>query len=116
MRVGIGSDPRIGDKFLSAGIGMGGSCIPKDLRALLCTAGDHAIQLGVVDAVARANERQKRLLGDRVIAHFDGSLVGKRIAVWGLAFKPETDEIRESPALTADPASCADARRRGRRL
>jgi UDPglucose 6-dehydrogenase len=100
IRKGIGSDPRIGAKFLFAGAGFGGSCFPKDLRALLHTARDHDVPLGVVDAAERANERQKRVLGERVIAHFGGKLAGKKVAVWGLAFKPETDDIRESPALT----------------
>jgi UDPglucose 6-dehydrogenase len=100
VRKGIGSDPRIGNKFLFAGAGFGGSCFPKDLRALIHTARTVDVPLGVVDAVERANERQKRLLGERVLAHFGGHLDGKRIAVWGLAFKPETDDIRESPALT----------------
>jgi UDPglucose 6-dehydrogenase len=100
VRKGIGSDPRIGNKFLFAGAGFGGSCFPKDLRALIHTAQNADVPLGVVDAVERANERQKRLLGERVLAHFGGHLDGKRIAVWGLAFKPETDDIRESPALT----------------
>jgi UDPglucose 6-dehydrogenase len=99
VRRGIGSDPRIGAKFLFAGAGFGGSCFPKDLRALLHTGREHDVQLGVVDAVERANERQKRILGERVLAHFGGSLAGKKIAIWGLAFKPETDDIRESPAL-----------------
>jgi UDPglucose 6-dehydrogenase len=100
IRKGIGSDPRIGNKFLFAGAGFGGSCFPKDLRALLHTARGVDAPLGVVDAVERANERQKRVLGERVLAHFGGHLDGKRIALWGLAFKPETDDIRESPALT----------------
>lgn len=100
IRKGIGADPRIGAKFLFAGAGFGGSCFPKDLRALAHTARSHSITLGVVEAVDRANERQKRLLGERVIAHFGGSLAGKAIALWGLAFKPETDDVRESPAIT----------------
>ena len=99
VRKGIGSDPRIGSKFLFAGAGFGGSCFPKDLRALRFTAQSVGVPLGVVDAVERANERQKRVLGERVLAHFGGDLAGKRIAIWGLAFKPETDDIRESPAL-----------------
>jgi UDPglucose 6-dehydrogenase len=99
VRKGIGSDPRIGNKFLFAGAGFGGSCFPKDLRALLHTARQADIPLGVVDAVERANELQKRVLGERVLAHFGRKLDGKRIAIWGLAFKPETDDIRESPAL-----------------
>ncbi|MDX2089235.1 MAG: UDP-glucose/GDP-mannose dehydrogenase family protein [Kofleriaceae bacterium] len=100
VRKGIGSDPRIGAKFLFAGAGFGGSCFPKDLRALIHTARSVDIPLSVVEAAERANERQKRVLGDRVLAHFGGKLEGKRIAIWGLAFKPETDDIRESPALT----------------
>ena len=100
VRKGIGSDPRIGNKFLFAGAGFGGSCFPKDLRALLHTAQEADVPLGVVDAVERANERQKRVLGERVLAYFGGKLAGKRIAIWGLAFKPETDDVRESPALT----------------
>lgn len=99
VRKGIGSDPRIGNKFLFAGAGFGGSCFPKDLRALRHTAQTHDVPLTVVDAVERANERQKRVLGERLVAHFGASLAGKRIALWGLAFKPETDDIRESPAL-----------------
>ncbi len=99
VRKGIGSDPRIGNKFLFAGAGFGGSCFPKDLRALLHAARSTEIRLGVIEAVERANERQKRLLGERVLAHFGGKLAGKKIAVWGLAFKPETDDVRESPAL-----------------
>jgi UDPglucose 6-dehydrogenase len=100
VRNGIGSDPRIGSKFLFAGAGFGGSCFPKDLRALLHTGRQVDVPLEVVDAVERANERQKRVLGDHILKHFGGKLAGKRIAVWGLAFKPETDDIRESPALT----------------
>ncbi|HVJ94278.1 MAG TPA: nucleotide sugar dehydrogenase, partial [Labilithrix sp.] len=100
VRKGIGSDPRIGPKFLFAGAGFGGSCFPKDLRALIHTARSVDTHLGVVEAAERANERQKRVLGERVLAHFGNKLDGKRIAIWGLAFKPETDDIRESPALT----------------
>ncbi|HTR53498.1 MAG TPA: UDP-glucose/GDP-mannose dehydrogenase family protein [Kofleriaceae bacterium] len=111
VRKGIGSDPRIGAKFLFAGAGFGGSCFPKDLRALLHTARSHDVALGVVDAVERANERQKRVLGERVLAHFGGRLDGRRVAVWGLAFKPETDDIRESPALVlVDQLRAAGAR------
>lgn len=99
IRKGLGSDPRIGNKFLFAGAGFGGSCFPKDLRALRHTAKQLDVPLTVVDAVERANERQKRLLGERVIAQLGNRLEGSRIAIWGLAFKPETDDIRESPAL-----------------
>ncbi len=99
IRKGIGSDPRIGNKFLFAGAGFGGSCFPKDLRALAHTAASLDVPLGVVEAAIRANERQKSVIGEKVKAHFGSALKGKRIAVWGLAFKPETDDIRESPAL-----------------
>jgi UDPglucose 6-dehydrogenase len=100
IRKGIGADPRIGSKFLFAGAGFGGSCFPKDLRALIHTGRERDVQLTVVQAVERANDRQKRVLGRRVIDHFGGSLEGRRIAVWGIAFKPETDDIREAPAIT----------------
>jgi UDPglucose 6-dehydrogenase len=111
VRKGIGSDPRIGPKFLFAGAGFGGSCFPKDLRALLDTSRKHGVELGVVGAVEHANERQKKLLGERVLAHFGGSLAERRIAIWGLSFKPETDDIRESPALVViDQMRAAGAR------
>jgi len=100
VRKGIGSDPRIGAKFLFAGAGFGGSCFPKDLRALAYTGRENDVNLTIVNAVEQANERQKKVLGERVIKHFGGSLSGKKVALWGLAFKPETDDIRESPALT----------------
>jgi len=100
VRKGIGSDPRIGPKFLFAGAGFGGSCFPKDLRALVHTARENKVPLTIVSAVEQANERQKRLLGERILAHFNGNVRDKRVAMWGLAFKPETDDIRESPALT----------------
>lgn len=99
VRRGIGSDPRIGNKFLFAGAGFGGSCFPKDLRALAHTAREYGTPLTIVEAVDRANERQKQTLGDKLLAHFKGDLSGKRIAIWGLAFKPETDDVREAPAL-----------------
>ena len=98
VRKGIGSDPRIGNRFLFAGAGFGGSCFPKDLRALINAAHHVDVPLGIIEAAERANERQKHVLGERLLAHF-GDLEGKRIAIWGLAFKPETDDIRESPAL-----------------
>jgi len=110
VRKGMGSDPRIGNKFLFAGAGFGGSCFPKDLRALRHTGREHDVQLSVVEAVVDTNEKQKRILGDKVLAHFGGNLTGKRVAIWGLAFKPETDDIRESPALTLiDQLRCAGA-------
>jgi len=100
VRKAVGADPRIGAKFLFPGPGFGGSCFPKDIRALAHTARQHDLELQVVEAAERANERQKHVLGHRVRAHFGGTLTGRRVAVWGLAFKPETDDIRESPALT----------------
>jgi UDPglucose 6-dehydrogenase len=100
VRKVMGSDPRIGSKFLFAGAGFGGSCFPKDLRALVHTGREVDVQLGVVESAERANERQKRVLGEKILGHFGGRLDGKRVAIWGLAFKPETDDIRESPALT----------------
>ncbi|HSK05226.1 MAG TPA: UDP-glucose/GDP-mannose dehydrogenase family protein, partial [Kofleriaceae bacterium] len=99
VRKGIGADPRIGPRFLFAGAGFGGSCFPKDLRALIHAGRAHDVQLTVIQAADRANERQKRALGRRIVEHFGGSLAGRRIAIWGLAFKPETDDVREAPAL-----------------
>ena len=99
VRKGMGSDTRIGTKFLFAGPGFGGTCFPKDLRAAVSTGREVGYNLEILDAVVAVNERQKRLLGDKVLAHFGGNLKGSRIAVWGLAFKPGTDDIREAPAL-----------------
>src|SRR5262245_25302654 len=99
LRRAICADPRIGPKFLFPGPGFGGSCFPKDLRALLHTAEEAKLELGVVNAVERANQRQKRVLGERILAHFGGKLSDRKTAVWGLAYKPETDDVRESPAL-----------------
>jgi UDPglucose 6-dehydrogenase len=106
VRKGVGTDPRIGGKFLFAGCGFGGSCFPKDLRALAHTGKKHDVHLTIVEAVDQANARQQRILGKRLIAHFGGSLEGRRVAVWGLAFKPETDDIRESPALVLIDQLC----------
>ncbi|HET7292089.1 MAG TPA: UDP-glucose/GDP-mannose dehydrogenase family protein [Vicinamibacteria bacterium] len=99
VRMGIGTDARIGPSFLYAGIGYGGSCFPKDVKALVRTAQDHGVRLEVVDAVERANATQKGILLPRIERKL-GDLRGKRIAVWGLAFKPKTDDMREAPALT----------------
>jgi UDPglucose 6-dehydrogenase len=100
VRRGMGSDARIGPKFLFAGPGFGGSCFPKDLRAAISTGREAGYKLEILDAVVAVNERQKRRLGEKIIAHFGGNLQGKRIGVWGLAFKPGTDDVREAPALT----------------
>ncbi len=100
VRAGIGSDTRIGRKFLYAGCGYGGSCFPKDVKALIKTADDNGYSLEVLKAVERVNEKQKSILFRKLEKAFAGRpLSGKRIAVWGLAFKPETDDMRESTAL-----------------
>jgi UDPglucose 6-dehydrogenase len=101
VRKGMGSDGRIGNKFLYAGVGFGGSCFPKDLRAAVATGREAGVRLELLEAVVEVNERQKRLMGEKVLAHFAGTggPAGKRVAVWGLAFKPGTDDLREAPAL-----------------
>jgi UDPglucose 6-dehydrogenase len=99
VRRGMGSDNRIGPKFLFAGPGFGGSCFPKDLRAAISTGREYGYKLEILDAVVAVNERQKKRLGEKVLTHFKGDVKGKNIAVWGLAFKPGTDDIREAPAL-----------------
>jgi UDPglucose 6-dehydrogenase len=99
VRKGIGSDPRIGYHFLYPGTGYGGSCFPKDVMALLRTARENGVDLKVVGAVEEANERQKGVLVDKVVRRFGESLAGRRFAVWGLAFKPNTDDMREAPSL-----------------
>ena len=100
VRRGVGSDARIGAAFLFPGPGYGGSCFPKDVKALLRTAAEHGIALKVVEGAEQANDRQKLVMFDRLTHALGGSVRGKRIAVWGLAFKARTDDLRESPALT----------------
>ena len=126
VRKGIGSDLRIGTKFLYPGCGYGGSCFPKDVKAIIRTAAQHGYDMRVLQAVEAVNEDQKRLLFDKLSAHFDGDLKGRRIALWGLAFKPETDDMREAPALVLidlllkagadvvayDPIAVTEAKRR----
>ncbi|MBE0592381.1 MAG: UDP-glucose/GDP-mannose dehydrogenase family protein [Gemmatimonadales bacterium] len=99
VRRGIGSDPRIGSAFLFPGPGYGGSCFPKDVKALVRTAADRGVRLDVLEAVEEVNARQKQKLGRILLSLFDGSLKGRSIAVWGLAFKARTDDMRESPAI-----------------
>ena len=99
VRKGIGSDSRIGSKFLYAGCGYGGSCFPKDVKALIKTAEHNGYSMQVLKAVEEVNERQKSILFDKLSKYFNGNLKGKTIAMWGLAFKPETDDMREAPAL-----------------
>jgi UDPglucose 6-dehydrogenase len=99
VRRGIGHDSRIGFAFLFPGAGYGGSCFPKDVRALEAMAVQHGVEPAILRAVDSVNERQKHVLAEKICRHFDGQLAGKTIAVWGLAFKPRTDDIREAPAL-----------------
>ena len=99
VRKGIGSDSRIGKKFLYPGCGYGGSCFPKDVKALIKTAEKHGYPMRVLKAVEEVNELQKAVLFQKLSDIFDGNLAGKTIAMWGLAFKPETDDMREAPAL-----------------
>lgn len=127
VRAGIGADTRIGRKFLYAGCGYGGSCFPKDVKALIKTADQNGYSMEVLKAVERVNERQKSILFDKLKRAFDGeSLEGKTIALWGLSFKPETDDMRESTALIIigllleagctvrayDPVAMAECKRR----
>lgn len=99
VRKGIGSDRRIGPAFLFPGPGYGGSCFPKDVKALIKTGDDRGVSLDVLKAVEAANDRQKLILFDKLTRHFPDGLKGKAVAIWGLAFKAETDDVRESPAL-----------------
>ena len=125
VRLGIGSDPRIGYHFLYAGCGYGGSCFPKDIQALQHTAGEYGMQLTIVDAVEKVNRTQKQRILEKVRMRFGEHLDGRRFAVWGLSFKPNTDDMREAPSrvvinglltrgakVTAyDPVAIGEARR-----
>jgi len=99
VRRGIGSDPRIGYQFLYPGVGYGGSCFPKDVQALQRTGTEVGIELKLLDAVERVNYAQKHVLTEKVVARFGADLSGKKFAMWGLAFKPNTDDMREAPSL-----------------
>jgi UDPglucose 6-dehydrogenase len=126
VRKGIGSDSRIGSRFLYPGCGYGGSCFPKDVKALIQTARQNGYALRLLQAVEAVNEDQKSILFHKLSEHYGGDLEGKRIALWGLAFKPETDDMREAPSLVLierllaagcvvrayDPVAMAEARRR----
>lgn len=126
VRSGIGSDTRIGRKFLYAGCGYGGSCFPKDVKALIKTAEQNGYEMSVLKAVETVNEKQKEILFEKLSKYFNGDLKGKTIAVWGLAFKPETDDMREAPSLILinkllkaecivrvyDPAAMTESKRR----
>lgn len=125
VRKGIGTDARIGNKFLYAGCGYGGSCFPKDVKALIHTGKEHGYDMRIIEAVEEVNNRQKSIVYDKLATAL-GDLKGKRIAIWGLAFKPETDDMREAPSLVViekllaagasviayDPASMDEAWRR----
>jgi UDPglucose 6-dehydrogenase len=126
VRKGIGSDARIGSRFLFAGVGYGGSCFPKDVQAIVRTAEERGYDFKILKAVEEVNESQKRVLIAMVKRHFGDDLRGKRLAVWGLAFKPNTDDMREAPAIAVvegllaagarvtayDPEAMAEAKKR----
>jgi len=112
VRRGIGADPRIGYHFLYPGVGYGGSCFPKDVQALVRTAGEHGLPMRVVAAAEAANAAQKLRLSQKVVARYGEDLSGRTFALWGLAFKPNTDDMREAPSLTA----IAELTRRGARV
>ena len=99
VRKGIGSDARIGTKFIYPGVGYGGSCFPKDVKALIKTAKENKYDMRILNAVENVNESQKEVLFDKVNKHFNGNLNGKKFALWGLSFKPKTDDMREAPSL-----------------
>jgi UDPglucose 6-dehydrogenase len=103
VRVGMGSDSRIGKRFLFPGIGYGGSCFPKDVQALVKTAQEYKYDFSILKSVIAVNDEQKFVLAKKINKYYDGNLKGKTIAVWGLAFKPNTDDIREAPALYIIP-------------
>ncbi len=100
VRRGIGSDSRIGNKFIYAGIGYGGSCFPKDVKAIIKTAADLGYELRMMKAVDEVNESQKEIIFHKLYRHFDKNIKGKKIGLWGLSFKPNTDDMREAPSLT----------------
>lgn len=99
VRKGIGSDSRIGKRFLFPGVGYGGSCFPKDVKALNQMAGASGYDFRILQSVMTVNEKQRVILADKIMKHFNGDISGRRFALWGLAFKPNTDDIREAPAL-----------------
>jgi len=99
VRKGIGSDSRIGSKFIYPGTGYGGSCFPKDVKALINTANDNGYELNVVKAVEKANEYQKSVIFNKMVKYFSNNLKNKKIGIWGLSFKPKTDDMREAPSL-----------------
>jgi UDPglucose 6-dehydrogenase len=99
VRTGIGSDRRIGYQFIYPGCGYGGSCFPKDVQALVNIANDHGYNPELISSVERVNKAQKQVLFSKLVTQFGDNLIGKKIAVWGLSFKPETDDMREAPSI-----------------
>ena len=99
VRKGIGSDSRIGTKFIYPGVGYGGSCFPKDVKALIKTAKDNGYTMRILESVEAVNDAQKSVLFNKIMKHFDGNIKGKNFAMWGLSFKPKTDDMREAPSL-----------------
>ncbi len=99
VRKGIGSDPRIGNKFIYPGTGYGGSCFPKDVKALIKIAEQHKYTMEVLKAAEKVNERQKGILVEKILMHFNGDIKGRMFGIWGLSFKPQTDDMREAPSL-----------------
>lgn len=99
VRKGIGSDPRIGNRFIYPGIGYGGSCFPKDVKALIKTAAENGYNMRILNAVEEVNNAQKSVLFNKISTHFNGVMKGKTFAIWGLSFKPKTDDMREAPSL-----------------
>jgi UDPglucose 6-dehydrogenase len=106
VRIGMGADPRIGPKFLFPGVGYGGSCFPKDVSGIIMTAREAGAEIGIVEAVQEVNETQKKLLVERVKGYFGGDLQGKKGAIWGLSFKPRTDDMREAPSIQVVEGLC----------
>ncbi|MDP4186762.1 MAG: UDP-glucose/GDP-mannose dehydrogenase family protein [Bacteroidota bacterium] len=100
VRLGIGSDARIGNKFIYPGAGYGGSCFPKDVKALINTAKKNNFTLNILQAVENVNEKQKVIIFDKIVSHYGKNLAGKKFALWGLSFKPQTDDMREAPSLS----------------
>ncbi len=107
VRLGIGSDPRIGYSFIYPGCGYGGSCFPKDVRALVRSAHEHDFEARLLSAIQQVNHNQKQLLYQKIHKFFGGNLLGRIFAIWGLAFKPNTDDMREAPSTTLIDALCA---------
>lgn len=99
IRIGIGSDNRIGPQFLFPGVGYGGSCFPKDVKALIRTSEELGHSFDILESVEKVNERQKQIIVEKILAHYNGNIKGKTFAIWGISFKPRTDDIRDAPSI-----------------